>query len=90
MHLFPIRIPDAGEQERDRVFSELLDAGISCNVHYKPLPMFTAYIRLGFDIQDYPVAYDTFKNLITLPYHTSMSAHDVELVCRELEKAVRK
>lgn len=90
MHLFPIRIPGAGERERDRVFGELLDAGISCNVHYKPLPMFTAYIRLGFDIQDYPVAYDTFKNLITLPYHTSMSAQDVELVCRELEKAVRK
>lgn len=90
MHLFPIRIPGAGEGERNRVFAELAEAGVSCNVHYKPLPMFTAYIRAGFDIQDYPVAYDTFKNLITLPYHTEMSNNDVELVCNALRKAVEK
>lgn len=90
LHLFPIRIPGADERERNRVFGKMLDAGICCNVHYKPLPMFTAYIREGFDIQDYPVAYDTFKSLITLPYHTFMSEADVDTVCRELEKAVRK
>lgn len=90
MHLLPIRIPGYEEYERNRVFSELLDAGICCNVHYKPLPMFTAYIRDGFDIWDYPVAYDTFKNLITLPYHTGMTCGDVELVCDALRKAVEK
>lgn len=88
MHLFPIRIPGVGEKERNRVFAHMVDAGIGCNVHYKPLPMFTAYIREGFDIEDYPEAYNTYKNLITLPYHTHMTARDVELVCSELEKAV--
>ena len=88
MHLFPIRIPGAGETERNQVFAKMIDAGINCNVHFKPLPMFTAYIRDGFDIQDYPVAYDTYKNLITLPYHTHMTADDVERVCKTLEKAV--
>lgn len=89
MHLFPIRIPGAGEQERNRVFAHMVDAGISCNVHYKPLPMFTAYIRDGFDIADYPEAYNTYKNLITLPYHTHMTSEDVERTCLELEKAVK-
>ena len=89
MHLFPIRIPEAGENERNRVFASLLDDGICCNVHYKPLPMFTAYIREGFDIQDYPVAYDTYKNLITLPYHTHMTVDDVERVCAAVERAVK-
>ena len=89
MHLFPIRIPGAGESERNRVFASLLDDGIACNVHYKPLPMFTAYIREGFDIQDYPAAYDTYKNLITLPYHTHMTVDDVERVCAAVEKAVK-
>lgn len=89
MHLFPIRIPGAGENERNRVFASLLDDGIACNVHYKPLPMFTAYIREGFDIQDYPAAYDTYKNLITLPYHTHMTVDDVELVCAAVERAVK-
>ena len=89
MHLFPIRIPGAGEKERNQVFAHMVDAGISCNVHYKPLPMFTAYIREGFDIADYPEAYNTYKNLITLPYHTHMTTGDVERVCSELEKAVK-
>ena len=89
MHLFPIRIPGAGENERNRVFASLLDDGIACNVHYKPLPMFTAYIREGFDIQDYPAAYDTYKNLITLPYHTHMTVDDVELICAAVERAVK-
>lgn len=51
--------------------------------------MFTAYIREGFDIQDYPAAYDTYKNLITLPYHTHMTVDDVELVCAAVERAVK-
>lgn len=90
MHLFPVRIPGADEGERNRVFAAMVGAGISCNVHYKPLPMFTAYIREGFDIRDFPVAYDTFKSLITLPYHTNMSLQDIELVCDTLRKAVWK
>lgn len=90
MHLFPIHIPGADEEKRNQVFAEMVDAGISCNVHYKPLPMFTAYIREGFSIRDYPVAYDTFKNLITLPYHTDMSLQDIDQVCDTLRKAIEK
>lgn len=89
MHLFPVRIPGAGENERNAVFAKMLDAGIQCNVHYKPLPMFTAYIREGFDIEDYPVAYETYKNLITLPYHNGLTINDIELICNELRKAVQ-
>ena len=89
MHLFPIRIPGAGEEERNQVFAHMVDAGISCNVHYKPLPMFTAYIRDGFDIADYPEAYNTYKNLITLPYHTHMTEDDVAEVCMEVGRAVK-
>lgn len=88
-HLFPIRIPGAREDERNRVFAHMVDAGISCNVHYKPLPMFTAYIREGFDIADYPEAYNTYKNMITLPYHTHMTEDDVAEVCLEIERAVK-
>lgn len=88
MHLFPIFINGAGENERNFVFAKLQEKGISCNVHYKPLPMFTAYIRAGFDIADYPVTYETYKGLLTLPYHTSMTIDDVKIVCEELGKAV--
>lgn len=89
LHLFPVRIPGADEGERNRVFAGMVGAGIACNVHYKPLPMFTAYIRNGFDILDYPVAYDTFKSLITLPYHTGMSREDIWSVCETIGKVVR-
>lgn len=88
MHLFPVRIPGAEESDRNRVFGRMLDAGVCCNVHYKPLPMFTAYERAGFRIEDYPVAYDTFKSLITLPYHTGMSTEDVQAVCAALKEAI--
>lgn len=88
MHLFPVWIKGAGENERNFVFAQLQEKGISCNVHYKPLPMFTAYIRAGFDIADYPVTYSAYKNLLTLPYHTGMTTGDVKFVCVELGKAV--
>lgn len=88
MHLFPIHVLGAGENERNEVFARMREAGICCNVHFKPLPMFTAYIRAGFNIEDYPAAYGAYKNLITLPYHTHMTVDDVKLVCDTLGKAV--
>jgi dTDP-4-amino-4,6-dideoxygalactose transaminase len=56
--------------------------GIACNVHYKPLPMMTAYKNLGFDIKDYPNAYSQFVNEITLPLHTRLSDDDIEYLIR--------
>jgi len=88
MHLFPIRIPHSDEARRNAIFAKMLDAGIQCNVHYKPLPMFTAYIRQGFNIKDYPIAYETFSNLLTLPFHTFLEYSDIEYICDTLGKAV--
>ena len=66
----------------------MAEAGIACNVHYKPLPMFTAYKNLGFDIKDYPNAYNQYNNEITLPLHTLLSDEDVEYICVNLKKSV--
>ena len=58
----------------------MAERGIACNVHYKPLPLLTAYKNLGFDIKDYPNAYNQFINEITLPLHTKLSDEDVEYI----------
>ena len=60
----------------------MAEAGIACNVHYKPLPMMTAYRNLGFDIKDYPNAYERFINEITLPLHTCLTDEQVEYVIK--------
>ena len=75
--------------DRDMVFrnetiNKMAERGIACNVHYKPLPMMTAYKNLGFDIKDYPNAYNQFVNEITLPLHTRLSDEDVEYIVENL------
>ena len=60
----------------------MAEKGIACNVHYKPLPMLTAYKKLGFDIKDYPNAYNQFINEVTLPLHTKLSNEDVEYIIK--------
>ncbi len=87
-HLYLARIPGIGEAERNEIISKMAEVGIACNVHYKPLPMFTAYKELGFDIKDYPNAYRQYENEITLPLHTLLSDEDVEYVCKSLKRAV--
>lgn len=84
-HLYLIRIPGIGESERNEIIVKMAEAGVSCNVHYKPLPMFTAYKALGFDIKDYPNAYKQYVNEITLPLHTLLSDEDVLYVCDALK-----
>ena len=64
-----MRLPGVGEAERNEIIIELAETGVSCNVHYKPLPMLTAYKNLGFNIEDYPNAYDVYRNEITFPLH---------------------
>ena len=67
-------------EDANRVIELMAERGIACNVHYKPLPMMTAYKALGFDIKDYPNAYHLFENEVTLPLHTRLSDEDVEYV----------
>ena len=81
-HLFITRIPGVGERERGEIITRMAERAIACNVHYKPLPMHTAYKKLGFDIADYPNAYSAYANEITLPLHTCLTDEDVEYVIK--------
>ncbi len=83
-HLYLIRIPGITEQERNELIIKLAERGVPTNVHYKPLPMMTAYKLLGWDIKDFPNSYDYYHNLITLPLHTLLSDDDVDFICEEL------
>ena len=79
-HLYITRLLGRTDQERRDVIVKMAERGIACNVHYKPLPMMTAYKALGFDIKDYPNAYHLFDNEVTLPLHTKLTDEDVEYV----------
>lgn len=79
-HLYLVRLLGKTVDERNDVISKMAERGIACNVHYKPLPMMTAYKNLGFDIADYPNAYAQYENEVTLPLHTRLTDEDVEYV----------
>ncbi|MFS2807799.1 DegT/DnrJ/EryC1/StrS family aminotransferase [Parabacteroides distasonis] len=79
-HLYLVRLLGEDVEYRNAVMERMAERGIACNVHYKPLPMMTAYKNLGFDIVDYPNAYNQYHNEITLPLHTSLTNEDVEYV----------
>ena len=79
-HLYITRLLDKTMEQRNEVIIKMAERGIACNVHYKPLPMMTAYRALGFDINDYPNAYDMFKNELSLPLHTRLTDEEVEYV----------
>ena len=85
-HLYLIRIPNIGEEERNKIITKMAELGVSTNVHYKPLPLMTAY---GKDCSGFPNAYDYYHNLITLPLHTLLSDEDVEYVCNSLKESVK-
>jgi len=89
MHLYITRVPGVGEEGRNRIITEMAENGVACNVHYKPLPMMTAYKNLGFDIKDYPVAYDRFKNEITLPLHTCLTDEEAEYAVTTFAKIIK-
>ena len=82
-HLYLTRIPDATLEERQSFIVQMAERGIATNVHYKPLPMMTAYRALGFDIQDYPNAYAHFVNEITLPLHTRLTDEEVDYIIEQ-------
>ena len=79
-HLYLTRIPGISFEQRGEIIEKMAARGVACNVHYKPLPMHTAYKKLGFDIADYPNAYAHFENEITLPLHTRLTDEDVRYV----------
>ena len=79
-HLYIVRVPWLDDQKRREVIIKMAELGVSCNVHYKPLPMHTAYKKLGFDIKDYPNAYNRYQNEITLPLHTCLTDEEVEYI----------
>lgn len=88
-HLYLIRIPDITEEERNEIIIKLAEVGIATNVHFKPLPMMTAYKELGWDIKDFPNAYDYYQNLISLPLHTLLSDDGVEYIISKLEETLQ-
>ena len=85
-HLYLIRIPGIDAERRNEFIERMAERGVATNVHYKPLPMMTAYKALGWDVKDFPNTYDYYRNLITLPLHTLLSDEDVEWVCGSLKK----
>lgn len=89
-HLYITHIPGAGLKERQEIIVKMAEAGIATNVHYKPLPMMTAYKNLGFDIKDYPNAYKRFVNEITLPLHTCLTDEEVEYIIENYCKIVKE
>ncbi|QQN56919.1 DegT/DnrJ/EryC1/StrS family aminotransferase [Anaerococcus obesiensis] len=79
-HLYITQVPGIDTEQRNKIIEEMAEKGIACNVHYKPLPLLTAYKNLGFDIKDYPNAYNHFENEITLPLHTKLTDEEVDYI----------
>ncbi len=89
-HLYLTRIPGITAQQRNEIITKMAELGVACNVHYKPLPLLTAYKNLGFDIGDFPNAYAHFANEITLPLHTRLSDEQVDYVIECYEKILKE
>lgn len=89
-HLYMTRIPNITLEQRNEIIIKMAERRVACNVHYKPLPMHTAYKNLGFDINDYPNAYAHFKNEITLPLHTCLTDEDVKYVIEQYTEVLKE
>ena len=87
-HLYLTRIQGKKREECNEIIKRMAEYGVATNVHYKPLPMLSAYKKLGFDIQDYPNAYALFENAITLPLHTQLTDEEVDYIIDIFKKCV--
>ncbi|OQA10184.1 MAG: TDP-4-oxo-6-deoxy-D-glucose transaminase [Bacteroidetes bacterium ADurb.Bin397] len=87
-HLFPLRIKGITESMRDEIMKRIFDKDVSVNVHFIPLPMLSYYKNMGFNISDYPVAYDTFAREITLPVFYDLTDEQLKMVCNTVQEAV--
>ena len=88
-HLYLVRLLGRTREDANKVIEQMAERGIACNVHYKPLPMMTAYKALGFDIKNYPNAYHLFENEVTLPLHTKLSDEDIDYVIENFVDIVK-
>lgn len=89
-HLYATRVYGLDEKQRNAIITAMAEMGVATNVHYRPLPMHTAYKNLGFDVKDFPVSYEKYANEITLPLHTLLGDDDVEYVIECFRKAVKE
>lgn len=88
-HLYLTRIPGIDEKTRNEIIEKLAERGVATNVHYKPLPMMTAYKEYGWRVEDFPNSYNYYHNLITLPLHTKLSDEDVEYVMGQYSEVIK-
>lgn len=88
-HLFLVRVLNMNEEDRNNLITKMAEKGIATNVHYKPLPMHTAYKNLGFDIKDFPNSYNMYHNEITLPLHTLLTDEQVDYVINTFNELVK-
>ena len=89
-HLYITRVPGITLEQRHEIIVKMAESGVACNVHYKPLPMMTAYKNMGFDIKDYPNAYKRFENEITLPLHTKLTDEEVDYIIENYCNVIHK
>lgn len=87
-HLYLLRLNGKNEEERNKCIEKMAELGVATNVHYKPLPLLTAYKNLGFDISNYPQAYNMYKNEVTLPLHTLLTDEEVNYIIDSMKKSV--
>ena len=88
VHLYQVRLLGYEESDRNDVIIKMAERGIACNVHFKPLPMMTAYKKLGFDISNYPNAYNQFKNEITLPLYSKLTDEQIEYIIKNFKEVI--
>lgn len=88
-HLYLTRIPGISDETRREIIIKLAEKGVNTNVHYKPLPMMTAYKEMGWDIKDFPNAYNYYENLITIPLHTCLTDEDVDYVVDKFKEVIK-
>ena len=89
-HLYLTRIPGITLEQRNEIIIKMAEQGVACNVHYKPLPMHTAYKNLGFDIKDYPNAYNNFANEVSLPLHTCLTDEEIDYVIEKYTEILKE
>ena len=88
--MYLTRVPGITLEQRNEIIIKMAEQGVACNVHYKPLPMHTAYKNLGFDIKDYPNAYNNFVNEISLPLHTCLTDEEVDYVIEKYTEILKE
>lgn len=89
-HLYICRVPGITPEQRNEIIEKMAQQGVATNVHYKPLPLHTAYKNMGFDIADYPNAYAHFANEITLPLHTCLTDQQVDYVIQTFKDVLKE